>query len=138
MAYRLALPVVLGLVLTVVAYPLAGLVPLPAEQVLACALLAAMSGPVMALVLVRFARDKVAGFVVVKVANVANLLPVAAFFLPGPLRWIAGVLPTYWPLAAFWQFAEASQGVVGLVVGAAVNAAWIAALAVRLERRILR
>lgn len=138
LAYRLALPVGLGLALTLVAYPLAGLVPLPAEEVLACALLAAVSGPVMALVLVRFARDKVAGFVVVKVANVANLLPVAAFFLPGPVRWIAAALPTYWPLAAFWRFAEGSGGLVSLLVGVAVNVAWIAGLAFRLERRIVR
>lgn len=76
LAYRLFLPIALGFALTLVAYPVAGLVPMPAWRVAVCALLAAASGPIMALVLVRFAADKVAGFVVVKAANVVNLLPV--------------------------------------------------------------
>ena len=138
LAYRLALPIGLGLVLTLIAYPLAGLVPLPASQVVACALLASASGPIMALVLVRFAEDKVAGFVVVKAANVANLLPVAAFFLPGSVRWLAAALPTYWPLAAFWQFVDGAGGTPTLLAGIAVNAAWLVVLATGLERRVLR
>lgn len=138
LSYRLALPVVLGFVLTLIAVPLAGLLPLSVAPVVACALLAAISGPIMALVLVCFAEDKVAGFVVVKVANVANLLPVAAFFLPGSVRWIAAGLPTYWPLAALWQFADGTGGVESLLVGVAVNAVWLVGLATGLERRILR
>ena len=138
LAYRLVLPIVLGLVLTWIAYPVAGLVPLPAGHVFVSALLAAMAGPIMALVLLRFAENKVAGFVVVKVANVVNLLPVAAFFLPGPVQWVAAALPTYWPLAAFWRFADGTEGAFILLAGFAVNAGWLALLATGLERRVLR
>lgn len=134
LAYRLFLPIGLGFALTLVAYPLAGLVPLPAWQVAACALLAAASGPVMALVLVRFAEDKVAGFVVVKATNVVNLLPIVAFFLPGPARWAAAAVPTYWPLAAFWRFVDGAPAAGALLVGVAVNGIWLGALSWRLER----
>lgn len=133
LGYRLALPVGLGFVLTLAAYPLAGLVPLPAWQVVACALLAAGSAPVMALVLMRFAEDKVAGFVVVKAANVVNLLPVVAFFFPGPVRWAAGVLPGYWPMAALWAWADGASGGALLIAGVAVNGLWMGGLAWRLE-----
>lgn len=138
LAYRLFLPIVLGFVLTLVAYPLAGLVPLPAWQVATCALLASASGPIMALVLVRFAEDKVAGFVVVKAMNVVNLLPVAAFFLPGPVQWAAGAVPTYWPLGAYWRYVDGAPAGIALAVGIVVNATWLGLLAWRLERSMRR
>jgi hypothetical protein len=56
-------------------------------------------------VLATAAPNKVAGFAVVKLLNVINLLPIVAFFAPPPLQYVAGVLPAFWPMRALWSAA---------------------------------
>jgi len=125
---------VLGLVLTLAAYPLAGLVPLPVGSVVAVTLLGAVTAPLMALALAAFARDKVEGFVVVKAVNVINLLPVAAFFLPEWGRLAVAWIPTYLPLAVYWDLAGGAASPGMWLVALVAYAAWLAWLLRRWTR----
>lgn len=138
LSYRLALPVLLGFVCTLIAYPIAGLLPLPILGVAACAALAAVGAPLFALVLVLFAEDKVSGFVVMKVVNVVNLVPIAAFFLPSDVAWLPGILPTYWPLDSYWSLAAGEPVAVTMGIGLTVNVAWLGVLHGRLEDSLRR
>lgn len=65
-----------------------------------------MSAPLIALVLATAAPNKVAGLAVVKVLNGLNLLPIASYFLPMPAQYLAGVIPAFWPMRAFWSAAR--------------------------------
>ena len=138
LAYRIALPLLVGTVSTLVGYPVIGITPLPLTPLLAIALVAGLSAPLLALVLATAAPNKVAGFAVVKVLNGVNLLPIAAFFLPVPLQYAAGVLPTYWPMRAFWSAAAGEEYVVYLGIGAIVGAFALVLAAWLFDRRLLR
>jgi len=137
LAYRIVLPLVLGTASTLLGYPLIGMSPIPFASLLTIAAVAGVSAPLLTLVLASAAPNKVAGFAVVKVLNGVNLLPVAAFFLPRPLQYVAGVIPTYWPMRALWSAAEGESYYVYLAVGV-MTAVLAVALAARLfERRLL-
>ena len=138
LAYRIAVPLLLGTTSTLIGYPLIGLVPLGLPTLLPIAIVAGLSAPLLALVLAIAAPNKVAGFAVVKVMNAVNLLPVVGYFVPLPLQFLAGVLPTYWPMRAFWS-ASANESYAAYLVIGTVIAGFALALAVWLfDRRLLR
>jgi fluoroquinolone transport system permease protein len=138
LAYRLALPLAGGTVTTLIGYPLTGVAPLPLTTLLPITAVAALSAPLLALVLAAAAPNKVAGFAMVKVMNGIELLPIAAFFIPRPWQYAAGVLPTYWPMRALWSAAAGEDYTAYLAVGAATGAAAVAVAAWIFERRLLR
>ena len=72
-----------------------------------------------------------------KVLNGVNLLPIAAFFLPLPLQYIAGVIPTYWPMRALWSAAAGESYFVYLAIGALAAALALVLAARVFERRLL-
>jgi hypothetical protein len=105
---------------------------------LATSAVGALSAPVLALVLATAAPNKVAGLAVVKVLNGLNLLPVAAFILPTPLQYVAGIIPTYWPMRAFWSAAAGESYLAYLVIGVASSMLALALAVFVFERRLAR
>jgi fluoroquinolone transport system permease protein len=138
LAYRIALPLLVGTVSTLIGYRLTGLVPLRLPVLAMLAIVAGLSAPLLALVLGTSAPNKVAGFAVVKILNGVNLLPVVAFFAPLPRQYAAGLLPTYWPMRALWSAAAGESYSGELATGVIVACAWIALAARLFERRQLR
>jgi len=138
LAYRIALPLIVGTLATLACYPLIGITPLPFTTLLALTPVAGLWAPLLALVLATAAPNKVAGFAVVKVLNSVNLLPIAAFFLPVPIQYAAGILPAYWPMRAFWSAAAGAPFGPYLAIGAAAGALAIGVAGVLFERRLLR
>lgn len=106
LGYRLTVPLIAGTLMTLVAYPLAGLTPMPLRVLLPITIVGGISAPTLAVVLAIAAPNKVAGFAVVKVLNMINLLPLIAYFVPMPSQLLAGILPAFWPMRAFWAAAE--------------------------------
>jgi fluoroquinolone transport system permease protein len=117
LAYRLALPVLIGLLLSLVVLPLSGLVQLNLLHLLAVALAAAPLAPLFALFLAAFATNKVQGFAIQKGLGVVMLPPVIAYFVPAPWQWLFGLVPTYWPAQVLWQ-AQSGSGQLWLYLGA--------------------
>ena len=137
LAYRIVLPLVVGTASTLVGYPLIGITPLPFRTLLATTTVAALTAPLLALILAAVAPNKVAGLALVKVLNGVSLFPMAAFFLAPPLQFAAGVFPTYWPMRAVWSAAAGEGYAWFLAFGSASSllAIWIAASV--FERRLL-
>ena len=106
LAYRVTVPLLVATASTLAGYRLIGVTPLPLGPLVAISVVGALSAPLLALVLATAAPNKVAGFAIVKVLNGLNLLPIAAFFVPRPLQYVAGIIPAYWPMRAFWSAAE--------------------------------
>lgn len=102
LAYRIAILALLGALISGLAVLISGLARPPLWALALVALLAALSGPVLALFLAAFAENKVAGFALVKVVGGVNLVPIASYFLPPIWQFPAGLVPTYWPLRAYW------------------------------------
>ena len=104
--YRLGLPVVLGTAMTAAAIAIAGLVTVGWTPLVAVLVLAAVETPVMSLFLAAFAENKVQGFALVKGLGAVLVAPVVAWFVEMPWQLLAGVVPSYWPLRAYWSAAS--------------------------------
>jgi fluoroquinolone transport system permease protein len=138
LGYRVALPLLVGTMSTLIGYPLTGLTPLPLTTLLPIVLVASLSAPLLALVLAVAAPNKVAGFAVVKVLNAVNLLPLVAYFVPRPVQFAAGVFPTYWPMRALWSAAGGETSSGYLVLGGVASALALLLVAWLFERKLLQ
>ena len=138
LAYRIALPLMVGTLATLAGYPLVGISPLPFASLVPIAIVAGLWAPLLALVLATAAPNKVTGFAVMKVLNSINLLPIASFFLPLPIQFAAGVVPSYWPMRALWSAAAGGDFGLPLATGTVVGALAIGVAAALFERRLLR
>ena len=121
LAYRVSLPMLVSAVLTVVTYPIAGMLPLPILAITAIAIVAAPLAPIFALVLAAFAQNKVQGFAVMKGLGGILMIPLVAYFVDSGWQWIFGLIPTFWPLKLYWITEAGQPGVLfvcsmGLVV----------------------
>lgn len=136
LAYRVAGPLVAGTASTIVGYPIAGLAPIEWQALAIIAVVAGLAAPLLAFVLAASAPNKVAGFAVVKVLNSINLLPIAAFFLPRPMQYVAGIVPTYWPMRALWSAAAGEPYLGYLGMGAVIGVVAVMLAASLFARRL--
>lgn len=135
LTYRVVLPLVIGIVATLVCYPIAGLAPIAFADLAVIAVLASVTGPITALFLVAFAENKVSGFAIVKIINLVNTLPVFAYFLDLPWQLVGGIVPGFWPMKMLWC-ATAGESYVGFVfAGLAVNVGILWLLLARFRAR---
>lgn len=104
--YRLSMPMILGMTMTLVGYPLMGILPLPPLELFLIAILGAFSGAQTALLLVALAENKVSGLAVMKMLNGVQMLPVLAFFIPSAWAYLIGVVPSFWSVKLFWLVAD--------------------------------
>ena len=120
LTYRVVLPLVIGIVATLVCYPIAGLAPIAFADLAVIAVLASVTGPITALFLVAFAE---------------NILPVFAYFLDLPWQLVGGIVPGFWPMKMLWC-ATAGESYVGFVfAGLAVNVGILWLLLARFRAR---
>jgi fluoroquinolone transport system permease protein len=118
--YRVTAPLVAGLLATLACYPIPGLAPIGLIDLTVIAALGSLTGPITALFLVAFAENKVAGFALVKIINLVNILPIWAFFLELPWQLVGGIVPGFWPMKMLWLATAGESylayGLAGLVV----------------------
>ncbi len=96
LAARIAFPILWGFLCGILAITLFGLSHTPLPRLLACALLAALAALATAMLVVALAANRVEGMAVSKLAGLSLLGLLPAWFIPGPLRYIGGVLPSFW------------------------------------------
>lgn len=120
-AYRVAMPTVLALVLTPMLAFLLGFGSPTWPVVLAIALVNAPAGALSTLFYPVFASDKVQAFALSKAMSTLAILPIAAHFVATPWCYLVGLFPPYWTVRAF-QAAQAGEPfVVYLLVGCVAN-----------------
>lgn len=127
LGYRILIPMLMGIVLTLAAYPLAGMIPLATGKVLLTAVLAAPLAPIYALFLVIVAKNKVQGFALMKASGTLMLLPLIAYFIPSNWQYAFGFMPTYWPAKLYWtlQSGQTANIVPILLAGFLVHALYL-------------
>ncbi|WP_366145262.1 hypothetical protein [Brevundimonas sp.] len=121
LAARLFTPLAFSVGVTIVAYPVAGLAPLPVTTVALIAIVNAISAPVVALAMAAIARNKMAALAVMRVANSVLALPVLAYFAVPPMLYLAWLSPAYWQMKSLWLAADAVPFLGTLAVAAAMN-----------------
>jgi fluoroquinolone transport system permease protein len=135
--YRGGAAVLLSFGYTLVTLPLTGLLPRSLLPVVApVALLSGLMAPVVALILVVFAANKVEGLALMKGLAVFMLGPLAAYFMDSSGQLLLGVLPTYWPAKAFWVAGEGGNFWPYVVVGLVYDLLLLILLLRRFEKRV--
>ncbi len=103
LVYRLTMPMLLSIVMTLVAAPLSGVINIGFGQLLLTAVCAAPFAPIFALLLASLAQNKVQGFAITKVAGIILVPPLLAYFITAPWTLVLGIFPTYWPAMTLWS-----------------------------------
>jgi fluoroquinolone transport system permease protein len=135
LAYRLAAPMLISLVMTVAAFVVGGLASYGVAAILVGALAAAPLAPLVALGLAAYTANKVQGLALMKAATVFLIAPLAALFVPGAWHWAFGVAPTFWPVWLLWALRDGDPAAAAYLLGGVL---YDAALLVALVRRFNR
>ena len=138
LGYRSFLPLLAGIFMTLVAYPMAGLVPLSFGHLAAAAVLGGFGAPFMAMLLATYADNKVTGFAIMKLLNGLQILPLLAYFVREPWQYLAGLWPGYWPMKIVWLAAAGETITWQPWVGLIVNIAAVGLLLMRFRRVVRR
>lgn len=69
-------------------------------------LLAGLIVPVYVIGITNFSKNRMEGMVWIKVFNVVVIIPIAAFFIPGPLQHLFGILPTHWVFQGMYSIID--------------------------------
>jgi fluoroquinolone transport system permease protein len=102
MAWRLSLPMLLSVAVTLTAFLLAGLPQPGVPGLLVCVLATAPFAPLVALALAVFAKNKVQGFALVKASSIFQMTPLVAYFVRAEWQPAFWIFPTYWPAKLLW------------------------------------
>lgn len=122
-AYRVALPTLIGAIMTVVVVLIAGLAVPPWWQLILLAVGTSLFAPISALVFAVYAENRVQGFALAKFSGILSMLLTIAWFVGEPLQFLFGVLPPYWVVKAYWLSFEGNPMWVGsLALGIALQA----------------
>ena len=103
LVYRLTMPMLLSIVMTLVAAPISGVIHIGFGRLLLTAVCAAPFAPIFALGLASLAQNKVQGFALTKIAGVILMPPLIAYFINTPWQILLGIFPTYWPAMTLWS-----------------------------------
>lgn len=103
LAYRIAIPMGLSVLMTPVVLALSGFSELGLGMQLLAGLAAAPLAPAFALFMAAFARNKVQGFALMKAAGIINWPPLIAWFVESDWQLAFGLCPTYWPVKFYWS-----------------------------------
>ena len=135
LAYRISIPVVLSILMTIVTFQLANLVKVEFFPLLISAVVAAPGAPLFALFLAAFAKNKVQGFALMKMGAGIIYPPLIAYFIPSGIQILFGLVPTYWPVKLFWMLHAGESGYwIYIVLGLIYQFALIALLMKRFNR----
>ena len=100
--YRLTVPMLISVLMTLIAAPLSGIINLGWGPLLLVAVGAAPTAPLFALALTAVAQNKVQGLALTKTAGVFMLPPMIAYFVTARWQIVLGLVPTYWPAKMLW------------------------------------
>ncbi len=120
LAYRITIPVLLTFVMMFVLFPVSGLDDLPLQDIFMIAVAAAPLSPMFALFLASFAQNKVQGFALMKLVGFVLFVPVFAYFTQPGWELAFGLIPTYWPMKAYWLLTSGQIESVWLYILVAV------------------
>jgi fluoroquinolone transport system permease protein len=133
--YRFTVPLLLSMLITLIAFPLAGVARLSFPSLLLVIVAAAPQAPLFALFLAAFAQNKVQGFALTKASGILLWPPLIAYFVQSNWQFAFGLVPTYWPAKLLWTLAAGEANAwLYLVVGLVYQSLLMVVLMARFNR----
>lgn len=137
MIYRILVPTVISLIYSLCVLPTINFINISFITIVPAAVLAALEASLVALYLVVFAANKVEGLVYSKAIGIFMLAPVGGYFLKSNLKYLLGILPTYWaPMALIIGDFKSTEYWLHIIMGFIVNLCVLYLLIRRFNKRI--
>lgn len=103
--------------------------PVPAPGLCALAILInALSATIFALILSIWSDNKVQAFAITKIISLLALIPVLAYFMTAPWRFLAGVVPFFWSCELWWVALKPQDALPSLAAALGCTLLWVAGL----------
>jgi fluoroquinolone transport system permease protein len=124
--YKIISPMIVSAVSTLFAVIFIGIKEIDILKVIPVIIICSMEAPIIALVMVKFASNKIQGLVISKGIGFILLIPIAAYFIKIKWSLILGVFPTYWTGNAFVaSFEEIGAYLFYIIGGVIVNGIYL-------------
>ena len=135
---KLLWPMLLCFPLNLICIWLCSLIDLSISQFIIASISPIPLAVIFPLLLFNIANNKVEGFALSKIINAFLFPPVLAWFYPSHWNWLFGILPTWWPMKAFWVSIDNLHiAIIICFIGYAVQIAWILILWNSMKKKIL-
>ncbi|MCY4265044.1 MAG: hypothetical protein OXE78_09320 [Gammaproteobacteria bacterium] len=99
---RIGLYTAISLPLIYIVHEMIGVVAITPTRLLLIALAAAPAAPMISMLLTALCKNQLEGFVMGKGMGFLILFPLAMFFVPDYWHLFCAILPTYWPIIAYF------------------------------------
>ena len=109
LAARIFMYTVISLPLIVLVHEIIDVVEIETAKLIWIAVAASLNTPLVVMLLAAFCNNQLEGFVLGKGMGFFILFPLAMFFVPDYWHLICGILPTYWPIIAYFTAAADSE-----------------------------
>ncbi len=93
---RIGIPSIVGIVYGIIVIAVFGLSGISIVMNIAVSVLCAVTGIITSMIVIAFAGNKVEGMALIKLSGIIILGIPAMFFLPSPIMYVSGVLPSSW------------------------------------------
>ena len=124
--FKLLIPMIISAPLNMFCLWLANVMPLSFVQMVLASCSPLLLAVIFPLLLVVVAENKVQGFALSKVLNAVLFPPLLAWFFPGAWNWLFGILPSWWPMKAFWlSMDDLTTAAITIVMGYGIQILWI-------------
>lgn len=135
---RLAFYTLLAFLIVGVVQMEIGLLNMSLSAMWLVALSASLQAPILGLIVASFASNQLEGMIAIKVTSFLVVAAALMFFVPSPWHYFCAILPSYWPIYAFYIAAE--QGTSALFftyicIGILAQSATVYALYRMFEKR---
>lgn len=98
----------------------------------------ALITPIVILLEVSFASNKVTGFTIFKGLNSFFMIPVASYFIAAKWEILIGIIPSYWPLNILYNFLKGDINFSHVIFSISYSLVVIFALTLIFKRRVFR
>lgn len=135
---RIAVYTIVSLPLVVIVHEMIDVIEVSLIKLFFVAIAASLNTAMVVMLLAAFCKNQMEGFVIGKAMSPLILLPLVMYFVPDYWHLICGVLPTYWPIMAYYTAISETGSEVFFVITILMSLLVQPAAAVLLYRRFSR
>ncbi len=117
LSYRMLNGVLLSFIYAIAAPYITSFTGIPLDALILCSILLALETPIVALMIMNYADNKVEGVAVIKIINAILMTPFLAYIISPEWSKILLPVPSYWPIKAFMEAVLGNGFLVYIIVG---------------------
>lgn len=131
-ASRIGLPALIAVPYSIILMAVLGLSGMSLLMNIAISFLCAVTGIIVSIFVIAFANNKVEGMALIKMSGIIVLGIPAVFFLPTPILYICGILPSYW-----YTIMAKSQNYLYALPAVTISVIWLFLIYRKFSRKLL-